>query len=191
MAYDTPEKAKAWRERNKEKLRLNRIKHYQDNKEAYKARSKAQQSAEEYKAAARERYHSTKAPVRPRLTIEQRRERERLRSAARRTGEDRAISIESKRRYKANNPDKVCASTAHRRAKAIQATPKWSDKFIIAEAYSLARLRNNVTGIKWHVDHIVPLRSKLVCGLHAHTNIRVIPAIENMRKNNKHWPDMP
>jgi hypothetical protein len=90
-----------------------------------------------------------------------------------------------------DTPEKVCAATAQRRAMKINATPIWANNFIILEAYALAKQRNKVTGIRWHVDHIVPLRSKHVCGLHAHTNIRVIPAIENMRKNNKHWPDMP
>jgi hypothetical protein len=37
----------------------------------------------------------------------------------------------------------------------------------------------------------VPLRSKLVSGLHVENNLRVIPARENNQKKNKHWPDMP
>lgn len=55
----------------------------------------------------------------------------------------------------------------------------------------LAALRTKTTGIRWEVDHIVPLVHPQVCGLHVETNLRVIPAIENRRKGNRHWPEMP
>lgn len=69
--------------------------------------------------------------------------------------------------------------------------PSWADHAAILKAYRLARLYTGFTGVKWHVDHIVPLNSPLVCGLHVHTNLQVIPASTNMDKRNLSWPDKP
>lgn len=82
-----------------------------------------------------------------------------------------------------------------RRAQKLQATPKWCDaefeQFAISEAYRLSETRSKMTGVKHHVDHIVPLLSKSVCGLHCSANLQVIPAFVNQSKNNRHWPQMP
>lgn len=71
------------------------------------------------------------------------------------------------------------------------ACPGWADQILIEEAYHLAQLRTKATGIQWHVDHIVPLQSSLVCGLHVENNLQVIPAAMNLSKSNRYWPDMP
>lgn len=88
-------------------------------------------------------------------------------------------------------PEKRAAIVAERRAAALKATPKWRNPFFIREAYHLARLRSSVTGITWQVDHVVPLKSAMVCGLHAETNLQVIPQKVNASKQNAYWPDMP
>ena len=82
-------------------------------------------------------------------------------------------------------------ASALRRAKRFHATPIWANEFFISEAYHLARLRTKKLGFKWHVDHIVPLKSDIVCGLHVESNLQVIPAIQNLQKHNRIWPDMP
>lgn len=83
------------------------------------------------------------------------------------------------------------AYRAARRAANKLATPSWANKFFISEVYALAKLREKVCGGKWHVDHIVPLKSSIVCGLHWEGNMQVIPAKSNSSKGNRHWPGMP
>lgn len=91
---------------------------------------------------------------------------------------------------RANGP-RMVAKEAKRRATELSATPSWANEFFIGEAYHLASLRTKATGFRWHVDHIVPLQSKLVCGLHVENNLQVVPASVNLRKSNVRWPDMP
>lgn len=83
------------------------------------------------------------------------------------------------------------ARVAKRKAAKIQATPAWSNDFFIGEIYELAKLRERMVGGRWHVDHIVPLQSVIVCGLHVESNLQVIPGPRNESKGNRHWPDMP
>lgn len=73
-----------------------------------------------------------------------------------------------------------------RRAEALAlATPPWADRNKIKAVYAEARARTLADGIQYHVDHIWPLINAEFCGLHIHTNLRVIPASENCAKSNK------
>jgi len=40
----------------------------------------------------------------------------------------------------------------------------------------------------WHIDHIIPLASDLVCGLHCEFNLRMMSARENLTKSNSFDP---
>lgn len=70
-------------------------------------------------------------------------------------------------------------------------TPKWANRDLIKAIYKQASALKDETGQNWEVDHIVPIKSKLVCGLHCANNLRVIPKVMNREKGNYFWPDMP
>ena len=72
-----------------------------------------------------------------------------------------------------------------RRAAELQATPAWADGQQIQNIYRVARSLELKTGTKQHVDHIIPLRGKTVCGLHVEANLQVLSAPENIRKGNR------
>jgi 5-methylcytosine-specific restriction endonuclease McrA len=77
---------------------------------------------------------------------------------------------------------------ASRRAKQKLATPPWltdPQKAHIKRTYDLATLMEEITGNKYHVDHIIPLKGKNVSGLHVPWNLQVLPADINLQKGNR------
>lgn len=84
------------------------------------------------------------------------------------------------------NPAKKREQIAEYRAQKDQRMPSWLNQghmLEIESVYSYCKALNSI-GLKYHVDHVVPLRGKNVSGLHAPWNLQVIPALENIRKNN-------
>jgi len=90
--------------------------------------------------------------------------------------------------YKQANPEKNSAFLAKRRAAKLLRTPKWltkDDYWMMEQAYDLARLRSEMFGFEWHVDHEIPLQGEAVSGFHVPSNLRVIPWFENLSKGNR------
>jgi len=86
--------------------------------------------------------------------------------------------------YRTANAGKVNALTAKRRAAKIQRTPSWACLDNIKEFYTCAKELEELTGIEFHVDHIVPLLGKFVSGLHVALNLQILTAHDNICKNN-------
>ncbi len=109
--------------------------------------------------------------------------------AARHRAENKEAVLRAGSEWRARNRHLVNAKKAKREAAKLKATPSWADPKKIAAIYAEAARLTAETGILHHVDHIIPLVSKLVCGLHVETNLQVLPASVNQSKSNRTWPD--
>jgi hypothetical protein len=146
--------------------------YYERNADKLRARSRAWKAADPARARENERLSRSKNPELYREHARQgRRRRGELTTAAR-------IPADVKR---ANQ----IAFNVQRKSQKLKATPIWADLKEIRGLYIEAQQK------KMHVDHIVPLRSKLVCGLHCAANLRLLSSEENHVKGNRYWPDMP
>ncbi len=80
--------------------------------------------------------------------------------------------------------DRQVRSRLHQRRRK-QANVVWANREKMLDIYRECRRLNNETDVRYHVDHIVPLLGKLVCGLHNEFNLQILTAKENQRKSNK------
>lgn len=85
------------------------------------------------------------------------------------------------RRFHKKYPEKSRAQRAKRHASKLQRTPKWLTK---EHLIAIQRFYANCP-IGYEVDHIVPLRGKLVNGLHVIWNLRYLNRSDNRKKSNK------
>lgn len=95
----------------------------------------------------------------------------------------RAANLERERarnrKFGSENRDYFRERCAARRARKLQATPSWSSTHNIKLVYQMCPP-------DMEVDHIYPLQSDWVCGLHVETNLQYLPRIDNIRKGNRY-----
>jgi hypothetical protein len=120
------------------------------------------------------------------------RERERIRN--RKYGQENSNIVKDRvKRWRKDNPGKERALKKMRETKKLQACPPWAQTRAIRKEmvahYLHAEWLELVTGESFQVDHIVPLRSDFVCGLHVPANLMVLSAKDNQSKNAYWWPE--
>lgn len=86
-----------------------------------------------------------------------------------------------KKREQEKNIKSYLYRNAKRRADLLLATPKWLTKEHLQAIKDI--YKNCPDG--YHVDHIIPLKSDFLCGLHVPWNLQYLPAKENISKKNK------
>lgn len=125
----------------------------------------------EFLASERERYERQKETV--------------LGRQARWRDANRELQRERVRASYRKAPHKARALWSLRRARLLKATPPWANLKAMEAIYEQARRMTVATGQQWEVDHIHPLRNKLLCGLHVPWNLQIITRAENRVKHNK------
>lgn len=109
---------------------------------------------------------------------------------------DASVEVKERRKVKGkewrqNNRAKRNAAEAKRKAVKLRATPQWGCAEKILKFYESSQGLSMLLGEWYHVDHIVPLQSDFVCGLHNEFNLQILLAVDNCAKQNLWWPDMP
>ena len=98
---------------------------------------------------------------------------------------------ERQRKSRIANPIPYMLRCRERKRHVKLRTPKWltkQDKQYMRDLYIVAKIFSDNSVENYHVDHIIPLRGKYVNGLHVPSNLQIIEAITNIRKQAQFSP---
>lgn len=167
------ERKALYRANNKDDWDAKRKKYYEDNKEKIPevTRKYALENPDRCKVYRKTAYNKNIKSIKENAKVYYYENKERMN--------------ESNRQWNRDNPHRRKAIGAKYRAASLQASVPWVNQEAIAEVYKECSETTERTGVLHHVDHIVPLQSKVVCGLHNEFNLQIIPAKENLTKSNK------
>lgn len=161
---------------------------------ANKDRLNARLTPEERKAKKRAAYLQRQDEAKTRQRAYYRANREAVKASAKRrrasmvlTDEQRAARAQYRKVHYAQNKAKVFEYSVRRARTKKQQTPVWANLVEMRRIYAQCIELNTAAGyIAYHVDHVVPLRGKLVSGLHVQDNLRIVSAKENLKKGTNH-----
>ena len=95
------------------------------------------------------------------------------------------IYRKNSKKWKEKNPTKYKLKSGKRRKSLKQATPKWVNISDLDGFYKEAKWLSENSVNNYHVDHIVPILNKNVCGLNVPANIQILCEKDNLNKSNK------
>lgn len=112
-------------------------------------------------------------------------EKRTLKKAEYRNNNPEKIKEQYVNHYK-NNPDYYSAKWKTQRQRLRQATIMGMNMHTVLRPFrKKAKEITEKTGIKYSIDHIIPIKGENVSGLNVAWNIQVIPLGENLRKGTK------
>jgi 5-methylcytosine-specific restriction endonuclease McrA len=101
--------------------------------------------------------------------------------------EKREALSERHRRWLKDNPDKTALYRLNREDQYLDAILPGTDHKKIKKIYEQRDEIQKKTGDRYHVDHIIPLS---IGGAHHQDNLRIVTALENMKKKDKYVPEL-
>ena len=164
--------------RNKNRNRLNKMssERYAKNREERiaKAQEYRRENPEKVREANKRYYHKNKETRRAKNKDWIKRNAE--------SHKDRQQSYQ--RKHYAENKEYYYVKSAKAKSRLRKSTPGWADLNKIAEIYRQAAAMST-DEVKYSVDHIIPLKGKMICGLHVENNLQIMTLEENKRKGNR------
>lgn len=158
-----------YRQENKEVYLERKYAYRKSNPDLIRQQQRAYRKVDPEKTKAADALHNAKAKPRRDAWYEKNKESQLLKSS----------------QYAKEKPWLKAAAKAKRKSAKLRATPLWADLPQIKLIYLEAARMTRETGIRYEVDHIIPLQNSLVCGFHCAANLQVLTRTENRKKNNQ------